>query len=654
MMSRSGTSNRSRLFAVLLALAFGSSVVPTEAAASDRIAVTPAGALVAAVPGAGVVDALLADAPLADAARDGDLEQVRALIGTGADVNAAHGDGMTALHWAAERGSVEMVEVLIYAGANAKAVTRIGDYTPLHLAAKSGSADVLRALIAAGAVLDARTTTGGASPLHFAAASGSTEAVAALVDAGAEVDARERAWGQTPLMFAAAKGHTKVVEALLSSGANSAATSNVVDVPRQATADRLAGQRRDQVLEDFRAETGPDDEAWRPSPAQVQAAVRAARTTPEAGEGHTGGRDEALNAQRQEAGPEEAIQQNQPFEPDLNAPGNEQAALSYADLVGSVGGMTALLHAVREGHGPATRSLLDAGADINQPSAGDGTTPLLMAVVNGHFDLALELLDRGADPNLASDAGTTPLFAAINTHWAPKARYPQQQAYQQQESTYLDVMRAVLAAGADANARLNRHLWFMEYTFSHLGINTTGATPFWRAAHALDVEAMRLLVEHGADPGLPTLKAPERRFRPAPEGGDPSGLPPVPIGGPGVYPIHVATGHGYGTGYAGNSHRHAPDAWMDALIYLVEEHGADVNARDQGGYTPLHNAASRGDTEMIRYLVERGADVMAVSRRGQTTVDMANGPQQRIQPFPEAIALLESLGAKNNHNCLSC
>jgi ankyrin repeat protein len=88
--------------------------------------------------------------------------------------------------------------------------------------------------------------------------------------------------------------------------------------------------------------------------------------------------------------------------------------------------------------------------------------------------------------------------------------------------------------------------------------------------------------------------------------------------------------------------------------YLVEEHGADVNARDHNGYSPVHNAASRGDIDMIRYLVDKGADVMVVSRRGQTTVDMANGPQQRIQPFPEAMALLESLGAKNNHNCVSC
>ena len=110
----------------------------------------------------------------------------------------------------------------------------------------------------------------------------------------------------------------------------------------------------------------------------------------------------------------------------------------------------------------------------------------------------------------------------------------------------------------------------------------------------------------------------------------------------------------YGQGFAANSHRHVPDGWLDAMKYLVEEIGADVDARDYQGYTAMHHAASRGDTDMIQYLVEKGADVMAVSREGQTTADMANGPYQRTQPYPEAIALLEGLGSINNHNCQSC
>jgi hypothetical protein len=135
---------------------------------------------------------------------------------------------------------------------------------------------------------------------------------------------------------------------------------------------------------------------------------------------------------------------------------------------------------------------------------------------------------------------------------------------------------------------------------------------------------------------------------------DPSGLPPVPAGGPAVAPLHAASGAGYGEGFAGNAHRHAPDAWMSAVRYLIEELGADVNLRDHNGYTPMHHAAARGDNDMIRYLVSIGGDVTVVSRRGQTTADLANGPVQRVSPHPETVALLESLGSKNNHNCMSC
>ena len=90
------------------------------------------------------------------------------------------------------------------------------------------------------------------------------------------------------------------------------------------------------------------------------------------------------------------------------------------------------------------------------------------------------------------------------------------------------------------------------------------------------------------------------------------------------------------------------------MRYLVEELGANVNARDYNGFSPLHNAAARGDRELIEYLVERGADVTVLTRKGETTADMANGPVQRVTVFPEIVALLERLGSKNNDNCVSC
>src|SRR4051795_5272509 len=89
--------------------------------------------------------------PVADAAMKGDRDAVRTLLKQGADVSAAKGDGMTALHFAAERGDAAMADMLIYAGANVAAVTRIGQSTPLHRASRTGNTAVARALLAAGA-----------------------------------------------------------------------------------------------------------------------------------------------------------------------------------------------------------------------------------------------------------------------------------------------------------------------------------------------------------------------------------------------------------------------------------------------------------------------------------------------------------------------
>ncbi|MGH7467310.1 MAG: ankyrin repeat domain-containing protein [Longimicrobiales bacterium] len=572
--------------------------------------------------------------PLADAAMRGDRVLVRSLLAKGADVNAPQGDGMTALHWASARGDVELADLLVRAGAKLEAVTRNGAYTPLHLASKAGYAPVVRRLLKAGSNIKAITTTGGVSALHLAAGAGSADAVTALLERGSDPNVRETGWGQTPLIFAAAYNRVEVVKVLLKRGAHVAITTTVLDLPARDAVDRTAGQRRNQTLNAFRKQSS-DSQTWRPSSAQVQAAVSAAQQVQKAG----------ATAEVAEADPDPS--------------GGEEVA-GYSGLVGSQGGLTALLHAVREGHKEATALLLNAGADINQVSAGDHTSPLLLATINGHFDLAAQLLQKGANPNLASDAGATPLFAAINTQWAPKSRYPQQLAHMLQKATYLDLMKALLAAGANPNVRLKKHIWYMSYTFDLLDVDTRGATPFWRAAYATDVDAMRLLVASGADSKIATLKTPDRPRRGGGRGDaasarqDPSGLPPVPPDGPAVWPIHAASGVGYGEGYAANAHRHVPGGWLPAVKYLVEELGADVNARDLNGYNALHHAAARGDNELIHYLVQKGADVTAVSRKGQTTADMANGPVQRISPFPQTVALLEKLGSKNNRRCMSC
>lgn len=574
------------------------------------------------------------DSPVADAAMRADGDAARSLVARGKDVNQAQGDGMTALHWAARNRDAALAHFLLAAGADVGAGTRIGLYTPLHLAARAGAGGVAELLLAAGADPGAATReTGGARPIHFAAQAGDERTVEALLAAGADPNAAETAWGQTPLVFAASAGRTGAVRLLLAAGADPSATTKVIDVAERAVADRIERAERNKRLK--------AGETWDPGSAE------AARREAEAAR-----RQEAAERQQSEA--RRALAEAASREEGQTRMIEEPEPLSYGELVGGHGGLTALLHAAREGHDETVRALLDGGAEIDQTGAGDGTSPMLMALINGHFDMAVDLLDRGADPNVASHAGATPLFAALNTHWAPKSRYPQQHVYMQQDHTYLDVMRKLLDAGADPNARLTKHLWFMSFNFDLLQIDAKGATPFWRAAYALDVEAMRLLVAYGADPSVPTVKVPSRRYSRGGEEADHSGLPPVPVGGPAVHPIHAASGVGYGQGFAANAHRHVPDGWLPAVRYLVEELDADVDARDHEGYSPLHHAAARGDNELILYLVEQGADVTVVSRRGQTTVDMANGPVQRIQPFPYTVALLERLGAFNNHNCVSC
>jgi ankyrin repeat protein len=556
-------------------------------------------------------------APLADAAMRDDVATVTALIAQRTDVNLAQGDGMTALHWAGRRGATDIARLLLDAGADVTAATRLGRYTPLHLAAQEGSDGVIALLLARGADASAATTTG-AVALHFAAAAGSVDAISMLLERGANPNVREPQWGQTPLMFAAAAGRTEAVRRLVAGGADPAIAARVIDVSarnREDTAESRARNARIAAIQKQRAA-----ERAAAGLAPLTGAPRGARPSTD------------------------------------NDAGNEPEPLGYADLVGAHGGLTALLLAARDGHAGTALALVDAGADINQVSAADHTSPLLMATINGHFDLARQLLDRGADVRLVSDGGATPLYGVLNMQWAPKARHPQPADYMQQEIGYLELAEALLKAGVDVNARLTKSLWYTTYNRDLLGVDRTGATAFWLAAYTLDIPAMKLLLRYGADPNIRTAKVPERYEEggPDPDAPDMSGLPPVPWGGPAVAPIHAASGVGYGLGFAGNTHRHAPDGWIPAVRFLVEELGADVNARDHNGYTPVHHAASRGDNELIRYLVSKGADPKAVARSGQTTIDLANGPVQRIQPFPETIALLESLGAVNNHRCVSC
>jgi uncharacterized protein len=653
---------------------------------------------------------------VAEAAMRGDMAAVRKAIQQGADVNVAQGDGMTALHWAAEHSDSAMAELLLKAKANVNATTRDAGYTPLHLASRRASAAVVRALLKAGADAKAVSASGG-TVLHLAAQGGNGDVVDALIEKGADPNVREPEYGQTPLVFAAEAGRAAAVTELIKHGADVKMHTTALNLTDQTAREQAAARKRQAVLLSFLPEKVRDsirDEFVKDSTA---AAAQAAQNPGGFRGGGGGGGGPRMNLPYNmftSAQFQAAIDSGRAvlLSPTLaKGPVTEEVdtlnggIAGFLGSVGGIGGFTALHHAVRQGNVAAVVALLDGGADINDQSIVDHTTPLVMATINGQFDVAMKLIERGADPNIATTHGMTALYGAINTQWAPRSRYPQPQAVQYQKATYLEVMEALLKAHANPNARILQQPWYFAYNNcgnANCGLeNIEGTTPFWRAAYGVDVEAMKLLVKYGADPNIPSQRmqvadaaggrggrgggrggrggggragAPGDSSSAAGSargtafagggGGRGGGGPPPPPEiaalaavapvGAGVLPIHCAAGVGYGNGYAGNSHRHAPDGWLPAMKYLVEELHADVNARDPQGMTPLFHAAARGDNEMILYLVSKGADVKAVSRTGRTTVDMANGPVSRITPIPSTIALLEKLGAVNTHRCASC
>ncbi len=543
------------------------------------------------------------DSRLSEAAARGDKTAVRSLLQQGADIDGAQGDGTTALHWAAFNDDLEMANLLIAAGANVKVATRDGAITPLFMACQNGNAAMIAALLKAGAQANS-VKENGTTALMMAAASGSAPAVQVLLDHGASVNAKESVHGQTALMFAAALNRDGAVKALLAGGADPNIATNVKKL------DRVRFDQDGNVVEDKAAAKGAAAKSDEATDAEAAAARAKAANDVARAELTAFGRSIGLNnvefrlaKPRQRAG-------------DVAARPPRKVGADF------MGGMTALLYACREGHMETVRALIESGkADINQTSGGDKFSPLVEAIVNGHLTLAKYLLDRGADPNPAAVSGLTALYATIDVQWAPKAWFPQPST-DQEKVTYLELMKALLEHGANVNAQVGEKLWFRSFTNDYTWVDPAGATAFWRAAQSSDVPAMRLLVEHGADPKLAT------------KAGD--------------TPLLAASGIGWAANWSVN----APLPLVDAVKYCVEL-GDDVNAADNRGYTALHGAAYLGDKDMINFLVSKGAKVDAKSKAGDSAADMANGPTRFGQPHLEAVALLEKLGSPNSHNCRS-
>jgi len=282
----------------------------------------------------------------------------------------------------------------------------------------------------------------------------------------------------------------------------------------------------------------------------------------------------------------------------------------------------------------AVRELLAEGADINQPSLSDNMSPLTQAIINGHFDIANFLLDRGADPNIASTAdGVFPLWATIDARYPHREWYPAP-SVEQEETDYLSLLEKLLVRGANPNAKLKGKPWYRTFGNS-TSPDPAGSTAFWRAAQANDLTSMKLLLAGGADPNIATSA--------------------------GCSPLQVAAG--MENDFQGTNV--VPDSRMDTIKFLVEATDADVNSKDDRGYTVLHGAAFIGANDVIRYLVDKGADtgvranqistgaskLAAEAGQGDTVADMANGWKEKTLQFPETVDLLIELGSGFSNTC---
>jgi ankyrin repeat protein len=487
---------------------------------------------------AGAGKATATDSQLPDAVERRDKQAVLSLLQQQADVNAAQGDGATALHWAAYLGDAETTALLIRAGAQVSTPNNYG-VTPLVLASKSGYAAVIEQLLQAGADPNC-TMRSQETALMLAARTGSVDAVKVLLRAGADVNAKEAWNGQSALMWATAEGHGPVVEALLEAGADIRARSNA--------------------------------------------------------------------------------------------------------------GTTPLLFAVRRGDMRSVQALLAAGADVNEKRP-DLATPLLVAIINGHEGLVDLLLEKGADPN--AEGGSTELTVqgvraeAIeielktpsfreqlrqvateggngkNNSWGRPLQAAVHVANWHISDQFiavgidrLRVIKSLLARGADVNGRNTD----MEPRWSGARYRRrlVGATAFLFAAKVADVEVMRLLLEHGADPTINT--------------------------GVNITPLMAAAG----IAWASNQDRASEAEVLEAVKLLVEEVGADVNAVNDVGETAMHAAAYRGANSVVQYLYGKGAKLDVVALDGRTPLIIADGVEygNSFAAQPHTAALLRELGAK--------
>ena len=445
-------------------------------------------------------------------------------------------------------------------------------------AVRAEDAGTVRALLDLGADVHAAQHDG-ATALHWASYGDAGDLAALLLAAGANVDAAND-YGITPLALACENGSGAMVRRLLEAGADPNLARATGETPLMTCA--RTGDRG--AVEALLARGADPDatESWRKQTALMWAA----------GEGHT------------------------PVARALVAHGADVRARSTA-------GFTPLLIAAREDRPALARLLLDAGAEVNAETP-DGLTPLLVATLRGHAELAIDLLARGADPN-AGGTGYTAL------HWAAGSWHTELTGSLRGIATETDeewrslngvrtgrlaLVEALLARGADPDARLAAHPPQFGFASQRFRVSLVGATPFLLAAMDGNVAVMRALAAAGADLHLETDQ--------------------------GTTPLMLASG----LGRVPAETRVTEADSVEAARFLLER-GADINATNGDGRTALHGAAHVRSDTLVELLVDNGAAVRAGDRRGITPLMIAEGGGHILLPGlggGSTADLLRSLG----------
>jgi ankyrin repeat protein len=425
---------------------------------------------------------------------------------------------------AAMKGNRDAVRAALARKADVNA-PQVDGTTALHWAVRADDGEMADLLIRAGARASIANREG-MTPMQLAAANGSAAMIVRLIKAGADPNAPLTEYGDTALMMAARTGKTDAIEVLFEGGVkvNAAETWGGTTALMWAAAEH--------------------------HPAAVRALI-------------DHGAD--VNARSKFV----AAANGRGFEgrtPSARTSG--QGAEEFAS-----GSLTALMFAAREGDAESARLLVAAGADVNAV-AGDGKDALGLAIFNGNYELASLLVDSRASVNREDTQGFTPLFWAVdrrNMETAPNFPW-------MVTADPLPLIRKLLEAGANPNALVNNTPRARMRAGSP---RIVFATPLMRAAFSGDLELVKLLLAHGADPRM-TSKDGETM-------------------------VEAAAGLGFIQGY---SKGRTPAERLE-VVKLFVERGADVNAADDYGITPLMVAANMGDTRIIQYLVDAGADLGA-------------------------------------------